>query len=160
MIQSGPFRSDPDGLFQWQCHRISQGNFGKEGHAKGHAEGHSSHPTVQNIPIACTLTGVKHLHHKAQGFDIGIYFEANGHGTVLFSDRASETFKMSSEDEGLSDAARSAGRQLWALAQLINQTVGDSISDLLMVEVILLLRGVSEEAASAWQGREGGSSCY
>lgn len=27
-------------------------------------------------------TGVKYLHHKAKEFDIGIYFEANGHGTV------------------------------------------------------------------------------
>lgn len=27
-------------------------------------------------------TGVKHLHHKALDYDIGIYFEANGHGTV------------------------------------------------------------------------------
>jgi hypothetical protein len=28
--------------------------------------------------------GVKYLHHEAKAFDIGIYFEANGHGTVLF----------------------------------------------------------------------------
>jgi phosphoacetylglucosamine mutase len=32
-------------------------------------------------------TGVKYLHHKAVEFDIGIYFEANGHGTVIFSPR-------------------------------------------------------------------------
>lgn len=99
--------------------------------------------SFQTIPIACTLTGVKHLHHKAQDFDIGIYFEANGHGTILFSDRASETFKMASEDERLSDATRGAAAQLLALMQLINQAVGDSIADLLMVEAILLLRGVS-----------------
>ena len=36
----------------------------------------------QKIPVACVPTGVKHLHHKAQDFDIGVYFEANGHGTV------------------------------------------------------------------------------
>jgi phosphomannomutase len=29
-------------------------------------------------------TGVKYLHHEAKHFDIGIYFESNGHGTVLF----------------------------------------------------------------------------
>lgn len=34
----------------------------------------------------CTKTGVKHLHHAAQEFDIGVYFEANGHGTVSRSD--------------------------------------------------------------------------
>lgn len=32
-------------------------------------------------------TGVKYLHHKAVLFDVGIYFEANGHGTVIFSER-------------------------------------------------------------------------
>lgn len=30
------------------------------------------------------LSGVKHLHEAAHAFDVGIYFEANGHGTVLF----------------------------------------------------------------------------
>ena len=25
---------------------------------------------------------MKHLHHKALDYDIGVYFEANGHGTV------------------------------------------------------------------------------
>lgn len=34
--------------------------------------------------VACTPTGVKHLHHAAAKYDVGIYFEANGHGTVLF----------------------------------------------------------------------------
>ena len=29
-------------------------------------------------------TGVKYLHHKALDYDVGVYFEANGHGTVLF----------------------------------------------------------------------------
>jgi phosphoacetylglucosamine mutase len=39
----------------------------------------------QKIPIYITKTGVKFLHHKAHELDVGIYFEANGHGTVLFS---------------------------------------------------------------------------
>ena len=38
------------------------------------------------IEVAVTPTGVKYLHEEAVKFDIGIYFEANGHGTVLFSD--------------------------------------------------------------------------
>ena len=28
---------------------------------------------------------MKYLHEAAHHFDVGIYFEANGHGTVLFS---------------------------------------------------------------------------
>ena len=31
---------------------------------------------------SCVPTGVKYLHHEAEKFDIGVYFEANGHGTV------------------------------------------------------------------------------
>ena len=38
------------------------------------------------IEVSLTPTGVKYLHEEAVKFDIGIYFEANGHGTVLFSD--------------------------------------------------------------------------
>ncbi len=37
---------------------------------------------VMKIKVSCTPTGVKYLHHTAQDFDIGVYFEANGHGTV------------------------------------------------------------------------------
>ena len=47
----------------------------------------------QNVPVACTSTGVKHLHHKALDFDIGVYFEANGHGTVVYSDSAQDSIK-------------------------------------------------------------------
>lgn len=31
---------------------------------------------------------MKYLHTKALEYDIGVYFEANGHGTVLFSNNA------------------------------------------------------------------------
>ena len=34
------------------------------------------------VIVKCVPTGVKHLHHAAKEFDIGVYFEANGHGTV------------------------------------------------------------------------------
>lgn len=37
------------------------------------------------IQVVTTPTGVKYLHEEAVKFDVGIYFEANGHGTVLFS---------------------------------------------------------------------------
>lgn len=38
------------------------------------------------LEVVLTPTGVKYLHEKAAEYDIGIYFEANGHGTILFSD--------------------------------------------------------------------------
>ena len=90
------------------------------------------------LPVICTPTGVKHLHHVAQGFDIGVYFEANGHGTVLFSPDAIRAFR---EKQPQSPAQKDALDTLSALAELINQTVGDALSDMLMVEVILAHKG-------------------
>merc|ERR1719260_273628 len=49
------------------------------------------------VPVSCVPTGVKHLHHKAMDYDIGVYFEANGHGTVVFSESA---MKIISEKGG------------------------------------------------------------
>lgn len=44
---------------------------------------------LKGIRVCFAMTGVKHLHHEATTqFDIGIYFEANGHGTVVFSEKA------------------------------------------------------------------------
>lgn len=41
---------------------------------------------LMGLDVVLTPTGVKYLHEKAAEFDIGIYFEANGHGTILFSE--------------------------------------------------------------------------
>ena len=77
---------------------------------------------------------MKHLHHAAERYDIGVYFEANGHGTVLFSP---ETIDILSRFEPSTPAQDTAAKQLRALISLINQAVGDAISDFLLVEVIL-----------------------
>lgn len=53
---------------------------------------------VLKVTVACTSTGVKHLHHKAIEYDIGVYFEANGHGTVVFSDRARKAIHAASKN--------------------------------------------------------------
>ncbi|KAI1809660.1 phosphoglucomutase/phosphomannomutase domain-containing protein [Poronia punctata] len=101
------------------------------------------------LPVVCTPTGVKHLHHAACSFDVGVYFEANGHGTVLFSPAALQTFKTK---EPQSPAQKDALDILSALADLINQTVGDAISDMLLVEVILAHRGwTMKDWASTYQ---------
>lgn len=92
------------------------------------------------LPVVCTPTGVKHLHHAATKFDVGVYFEANGHGTVVFSDLA---LKRLAKYEPQSPAQSSALSTLRALTRLINQTVGDALSDLLLVEVILAHKGWS-----------------
>ncbi|KAK5132187.1 hypothetical protein LTR08_009310 [Meristemomyces frigidus] len=89
---------------------------------------------VLGLKVDFTPTGVKHLHHAAARYDIGVYFEANGHGTVLFSERA---LKQISKHEPQSPAQLEALDTLKALTNLINQTVGDALSDLLLVEVVL-----------------------
>ncbi|PJF17967.1 Phosphoacetylglucosamine mutase [Paramicrosporidium saccamoebae] len=80
------------------------------------------------IPIVCTPTGVKHLHKAASGFDIGIYFEANGHGTVLFSENATKTLRTTRNEHS---------ELLLAVSRLANQLVGDGIADMLLVEAML-----------------------
>ncbi|KAJ8099710.1 hypothetical protein POJ06DRAFT_115284 [Lipomyces tetrasporus] len=89
---------------------------------------------ILKVPVTVTPTGVKHLHHAAQLFDIGIYFEANGHGTVLFSNSAMKSLEsFEAQNPGQQDAVTT----LLSLAALINQTVGDALSDLLLVTAIL-----------------------
>ncbi|GAA6058671.1 hypothetical protein JCM10212_004082 [Sporobolomyces blumeae] len=92
---------------------------------------------VLGVPVTCVPTGVKHLHHASMSYPIGVYFEANGHGTVLFSPAtlskiALHTPSNPSEAQALSN--------LRALIDAINQTVGDALSDMLLVEAVLLHR--------------------
>ncbi|ESO82826.1 hypothetical protein LOTGIDRAFT_229832 [Lottia gigantea] len=104
-----------------------------------YANGSSTQYITQQlkVPVACVPTGVKHLHHKAQDFDIGVYFEANGHGTVLFSDTAMKKVKEAKQGSSLSSDKRQIIVRLSTMIDLINQTVGDALSDMLLVEVIL-----------------------
>ncbi|XP_027172799.1 phosphoacetylglucosamine mutase [Coffea eugenioides] len=90
------------------------------------------------LEVVFTPTGVKHLHEKAAEYDIGIYFEANGHGTVLFS----EAYLCYLEDISSNLSLTSTEKQkvasrLLAVSKLINQAVGDALSGLLLVEAIL-----------------------
>ena len=61
-------------------------------------------------------TGVKHLHHRAMSFDIGVYFEANGHGTVVFDPEAEAKIRAAAGAGG-----NSAAEKLANLVDLINQ---------------------------------------
>ncbi|CAL5361528.1 unnamed protein product [Camellia sinensis] len=98
------------------------------------------------LEVMFTPTGVKYLHEKAAEYDIGIYFEANGHGTILFSEgflhwldgRNSELALTSKGSE-----QQKAAMRLLAVSKLINQAVGDALSGLLLVEAILQHMGWS-----------------
>ncbi|KAF1959526.1 N-acetylglucosamine-phosphate mutase-like protein [Byssothecium circinans] len=86
------------------------------------------------LKVDCTATGVKHLHHAAEKLDIGVYFEANGHGTVIFSP---DTLDTIAKYEPKSPGQKEALDVLRACIDLINQSVGDALSDFLLVEVVL-----------------------
>uniref|UniRef100_A0A7S0WZQ3 Phosphoacetylglucosamine mutase n=1 Tax=Chlamydomonas leiostraca TaxID=1034604 RepID=A0A7S0WZQ3_9CHLO len=94
------------------------------------------------LEVACTKTGVKHLHEVAHSYDVGVYFEANGHGTALFSK------PLLSRLAQLEDS-NPAAKQLLALSRVINQSVGDALSCILAVELALRRKGWD---CAAWQG--------
>lgn len=78
---------------------------------------------LSRFAVECTCTGVKHLHEAAKRYDIGIYFEANGHGTVLIN-----TDKIKGMDN---------------IKQLVSQVTGDAIGNMLFILYILLNNQVS-----------------
>lgn len=93
------------------------------------------------LDVVFAKTGVKHLHEKAAEFDIGIYFEANGHGTILLSESFLSWLVTKQKDltaigQGGSEEHKAVSR-LVAVSNLINQAVGDALSGVLLVEVIL-----------------------
>ncbi|KAH0462810.1 hypothetical protein IEQ34_010385 [Dendrobium chrysotoxum] len=98
------------------------------------------------LEVVLTPTGVKYLHKKAAEYDIGIYFEANGHGTILFSEYFLSNLQKKGNDLASSNAGsepHKAALRLLAVSKLINQAVGDALSGLLLVEVVLQYMGWS-----------------
>jgi len=91
----------------------------------------TSQAKAMAVPVTCALTGVKFLHKAALDYDIGVYFEANGHGTVTLSDHALTAIRECGE-KGCVESQRLA-----AMCRVINTCVGDAISDMLLVELIL-----------------------
>jgi len=103
-----------------------------------YANGSSTKYLTQRLPVSCVPTGVKHLHREAVKYGIGVYFEANGHGTVVFSPSTCE--RIASHQPSTPTQATNL-EHLQLLPKLINQTVGDAISDLLLVEAVLAHKG-------------------
>lgn len=98
---------------------------------------------TMKLIVKCSKTGVKHLHHIAQEFDIGVYFESNGHGTVLFSKSTEEKIQQLAKDPNTDDEKKRAALLLQNTINVINQTVGDAISDMLITEAILAIKGMT-----------------
>eukprot|EP01120_Amphizonella_sp_Union-15-10_P002362 TRINITY_DN1254_c0_g1_i1.p1 TRINITY_DN1254_c0_g1~~TRINITY_DN1254_c0_g1_i1.p1 ORF type:complete len:535 (-),score=76.77 TRINITY_DN1254_c0_g1_i1:109-1713(-) len=93
------------------------------------------------LPIHCTPTGVKYLHRKAQEFDLGIYFEANGHGTLTLSKKGLATLEdldlKWKDDPDVPQQKKDCLSRLLSIFTLINPCIGDALGDMLLVETIL-----------------------
>ena len=84
----------------------------------------------KDAACACTRRCVA-TRQVAVEYDIAVYFEANGHGTLLFSDKAVQSIldaKASAERAGDAPKIKAADRLLMT-RQLINQAIGDALSD-------------------------------
>lgn len=64
------------------------------------------------LPVYCVPTGVKYLHHRSQQCDVGVYFEANGHGTCTFSEHTIQQIKQTPNEAAI---------KLLNIIDLINQ---------------------------------------
>ncbi|CAK8682936.1 unnamed protein product [Clavelina lepadiformis] len=76
-----------------------------------------------NVMVACARTGVKHLHHKAVEFDIGVYFEANGHGTVTVKEECSNVIERAAKDDKLPAKQKDAAIKLKTFLDVINKVI-------------------------------------
>jgi len=100
---------------------------------------------IVQTEVAIAKTGVKHVHEMAHHhFDVGTYFEANGHGTVLFGPKFYDLLAKAEQkliSTSRTQRATIAWQRLRLLPKLVNQAVGDALSDLLIIDAILYLNG-------------------
>eukprot|EP00210_Caulerpa_lentillifera_P003366 g3210.t1 len=85
------------------------------------------------VPIVIVPSGVKHLHNAAKRFDIGIYYESNGHGSILFGNELSELLRETEDKPN----RQTSDFELLAVLDTMNQATGDAVSNLLFVEAVL-----------------------
>ena len=62
----------------------------------------------KGVEVAFAKTGVKYVHHAAEAFDVGVYFEANGHGTVLVKEALRARLAQLDREPGTGGRARLA----------------------------------------------------
>ena len=108
----------------------------------GYANGASRDYIENNLGLKSiiTPTGVKHLHFEAKKYDISIYYEANGHGTILISNDAVKKLNdvlSNDKDNKLSNEEKTAIEMLILIHFVSNQAIGDALADLLLVEAAL-----------------------
>lgn len=77
-------------------------------------------------------TGVKYLHEKAKHFDIGLYFESNGHGTIIYKHKTIEFLESLASSAKTEEAGQTVKDFInYLVAQ--NNINGDAMSNFLQV---------------------------
>ncbi|KCV72195.1 hypothetical protein H696_01595 [Fonticula alba] len=100
---------------------------------------------VLGVETLFANSGVKNLHALAERhFDVGVYFEANGHGTVLFSPAACRALLDLAATPADQAPLHHAARALLSFSRLFNQFTGDGIGLIYAVEAAL-------RAQEAWR---------
>ena len=90
---------------------------------------------LPGVQVVDSKTGVKHLEKAVENFDVGIYWEPNGHGTVLYSDEFRSVLQNAQVDGNV--------EYLKCIGMLANQAVGDGVADLLLVMGIMIRKNIS-----------------
>ncbi len=94
------------------------------------------------LKVIITPTGVKYTHATAIKHDIGIYYEANGHGTVFmknkFLKKIKKLFNFNNQNDVLD----------WKLLNFFNKETGDAILNLFQIELYLRYLKMSREKFS------------
>ncbi|KAH9599989.1 Alpha-D-phosphohexomutase [Trypanosoma melophagium] len=85
-----------------------------------------------NLHVYSAATGVKNLHSIAHKRDIGVYFEANGHGTILFNQESIRSKLKSGSINSQTEVV------LTYLPLLLSQVCGDAMADAFACEIALL----------------------
>lgn len=81
---------------------------------------------AKGFPVVMTQTGVKNFVKESKKFDIGIYFEPNGHGSMHFSKKFLEKIE---EKEGT--------EFFKILVKMFDPCVGDAVANLLVLKATL-----------------------
>ena len=87
---------------------------------------------VLKVGAGMARTGVKYVHKKAQEYDIGIYFESNGHGTIIFKHHICDLLhklKASAKDEAAAELVEDL--HVYLTAQ--NHVNGDALANIFLI---------------------------
>lgn len=79
------------------------------------------------VPVSISHTGVKNFIRLAKSYDVGVYFEPNGHGSCYFSPKALKQINEDSSREG---------KTLQVLSQMFDPSIGDAFANFLIYEVL------------------------